>query len=263
MRKVSGLLLFNFLIIIGCRFPQSDNETNCHRQVPFSAEIFTQNNLISTESDISGSPTPSQDPPWELKLQDLGLVDIQTYVPDAIVWIRYADSSNFTGKPIYRGLKKCYLQNLAAEKLKKANELLKSEFPQLRFLIWDCARPLSAQKRLWNEAPLTKAEKWKYLSNPDQGSVHNFGLAIDLTLADSSGRMLDMGTDFDYFGEAAQPIREVESVMQGIISESALKNRKLLRKIMRRAGFSYIPHEWWHFNALPREEAIRRYSLLP
>lgn len=199
----------------------------------------------------------------ECYLQSYGLLDAQVRIPLLQVHIRYADSSNFTGKPLYVGLKKCYLHPLALKKLEKAASLLAREHPHLRLMVWDCARPMHIQKRLWEKASVPKTEKWKYLSNPNRGSLHNYGLAVDLTLADSLGHPLDMGTDFDHFGVEAHPIMEEVLHQRGKLSDSVLANRRRLRRLMQAAGFSTIPHEWWHFNAVSRATAETYFTLVP
>lgn len=202
-------------------------------------------------------------PETDRYLQSFGLLDARKHIPGLLVQIRYADSSNFTGKPLYLGLKRCYLHPLALKKLQKAAALLARQYPNLRILVWDCARPMHVQRLLWDAAPLPKSEKWKYLSNPNRGSLHNYGLAIDLTLADSLGVPLNMGTDYDHFGWEAHPVMEKRLRQSGILTDSVLANRRLLRSIMQAAGFNPIPHEWWHFNAVSRTTAENHFTLLP
>ncbi|MCS6980661.1 MAG: M15 family metallopeptidase [Flavobacteriales bacterium] len=196
-------------------------------------------------------------------MQSFGLVDVQQEGLDVFVDLRYADSNNFAGRPLYVGLSRCYLHPLAASRLKKAVQMLAREYPGLRLLIWDCARPLSVQHSLWQGLKVPRLEKGKYVSNPRWGSVHNFGLAVDLTLADSLGRALDMGTDFDHFGPEAQPVMEENLRAQGLLSDSILKNRRILRRVMVASGFHPIPHEWWHFNAVSRQTALEKFKIIP
>lgn len=196
-------------------------------------------------------------------MQSMGLVDIQQEGLKIFVRLRYADSSNFAGRPLYVGLSRCYLHPIAARRLKKAVLLLAQEYPGLRLLIWDCARPLSVQHSLWQGLNVPRFEKGKYVSNPMRGSVHNFGLAVDVTLADSLGRPLDMGTDFDHFGPEAQPVMEEKLRAQGLLSDTVLKNRRILRRVMVASGFHTIPHEWWHFNAVSRQTASEKFEIIP
>ena len=101
-----------------------------------------------------------------------------------------------------------------------------------------------------------------YVANPDKGSLHNFGFAIDLSLIDSSGNPLDMGTAFDFFGPLAEPRKENDFLKQGKLSSEQVRNRQILRSIMQEAGFVQLPIEWWHFDALPRQEVQDHYRIV-
>jgi D-alanyl-D-alanine dipeptidase len=130
-------------------------------------------------------------------------------------------------------------------------------------LIYDAARPLAKQWELWNS--LTKyapRERQKYVADPREHSIHNYGSAIDLTVADGFGKPLDMGTPYDFFGELAYPSKEKELVASGRLSQKAYQNRLILREAMVGAGFMPIEFEWWHFNAFSRKEAKRRYQVV-
>jgi D-alanyl-D-alanine dipeptidase len=71
-----------------------------------------------------------------------------------------------------------------------------------------------------------------------------------------------MGTDYDYFGIEAHTNNEEKLLKDGLINAEQLKNRRLLRKVMTKAGFSTIEYEWWHFNSVSREYAIKNYTLV-
>ena len=90
-----------------------------------------------------------------------------------------------------------WLHKLAAQKLNKALVLLNKEHPGWSFIIWDALRPPAAQQALYDV--LRGTPLWYYVSNPKRGSVHSFGLALDIGLADEFGSPIDMGTDFDNF----------------------------------------------------------------
>jgi D-alanyl-D-alanine dipeptidase len=122
---------------------------------------------------------------------------------------------------------------------------------------------LSIQKILWNTlSQYSVKEREKYVSNPAKGSIHNYGSAVDLTIADESGQAIDMGTSFDYFGKKAYPKAEKEMEEKGILSKEVIQNRLLLRKVMQKAGFLPIEYEWWHFNAFSRAEAKKRFQVV-
>jgi len=146
--------------------------------------------------------------------------------------IKYATSDNFTGKPVYRAAK-CYLHPEAAETLKKAVSLA---LPLgLKFLIFDAYRPSEAQWKLWEHTPDPG-----FLADPAKGSPHSRGVAIDLTLTDSVGKPLDMGTAFDAFTPLSHHGRTD-------IPLEAQKNRLLLMGIMTTAGWDFYRNEWWHY----------------
>lgn len=250
---ISVVLLFG----LGCSARSS--EKNRNSLILSGLQNIARNSAGSLKENFSSLSVSVS----ERNLQSQGLRDAQSQIPELFVHIRYADTSNFTGKPLYVGLNKCYLHPLALKKLEKAADLLARAYPHLRLLVWDCARPMHIQKLLWERAPVPKSEKWKYLSNPNRGSLHNYGLAVDVTLADAGGRPLDMGTDYDHFGAEAQPVMEDILLQSGKLSDTVLANRRLLRRIMQAAGFSAIPHEWWHFNAVSRTTAETHYTLLP
>lgn len=192
-----------------------------------------------------------------------GLVDIQKLDPSIRVELKYSTTDNFVGKDVYGDLTRAYLQPMAAQKLAKASKELQNRHPELRLLVYDATRPRSAQWDLWNTLKhLPVNERGKYVSNPRNGSVHNYGCAVDLTLATKDGKPLDMGTKFDYFGELAYPEKEDQLLKQGKLTAKQVENRRLLRSVMKKAGFSSLKAEWWHFNALSRAEAKNRYSII-
>ena len=161
--------------------------------------------------------------------------------------IRYASENNFMKKNVYKDFNRAYLHKIAADKLAKANSMILNKNKNKRIVLFDCLRPRSAQRVLWKFVENTPMEI--YVANPDRGSVHNFGMAIDLTLADSNGNHLDMGTEFDSFTELAQPVQEKFMLKNNLLTQEQYENRSLLRSVMEEAGFYSIKHEWWHFDA--------------
>ena len=115
---------------------------------------------------------------------------------------------------------------------------------------------------MWDSLKMPFEEKVKYVSNPKNHSLHNYGCAIDLTLLDSFGRVLDMGTEFDHFGIEANTDKDSINMANGKLTKAQIRNRWLLRKCMYKAGFSGIKSEWWHFNSCSREVAKKRYKLI-
>jgi zinc D-Ala-D-Ala dipeptidase len=86
-----------------------------------------------------------------------------------------------------------------------------------------------------------------------RGSIHSFGMAVDVTLVDASGRELDMGTKFDDLTERSHPALEEGFLAHGDLAKAHVENRKLLREIMREAGWHGINTEWWHFDGGDRQ----------
>ena len=170
---------------------------------------------------------------------------IAEVLPQVVIDLKYASSDNFTGAALYDKSVTAMLSAPALDQLIQAHSILKSIDHNLEFVIWDAARPHSVQVALFEIVKGTYQEK--YIAHPEQGSLHNYGCAIDLGLI-RNGALLDMGTDYDYFGELAEPSKEIDFLHEGKLTQDALQNRLLLRYVMTAAGFQPIPHEWWHFN---------------
>ncbi|WP_266368221.1 M15 family metallopeptidase [Tellurirhabdus rosea] len=212
-------------------------------------------------------PARSQDVLEQAMLRQ-GLVDIQKLDPSILVDLKYSTRDNFVGKDVYGDLTRAYLQPMAARKLAQASRFLQQAKPNYRLLVYDAARPRTAQWNLWKALPnYSEKERQKYVADPRIGSIHNYGCAVDLTLALVNGRdgkpmALDMGTPFDYFGHLAYPEKEEQLLKAGKLTRQQVENRRLLRSVMRRAGFSPIETEWWHFNAISRAKAKQTYKIV-
>lgn len=192
-----------------------------------------------------------------------GLVDVQSLSSRVFVKLDYSDTANFIHQDIYGNLEKCYLHKETAAKLLVADSILQAEFPSYRFLIYDGARPHYVQQIMYDLYRKMPVAQGLYLSHPDDNSLHNYGAAIDLTICNSTGKPIDMGTDFDHFGHESHIRNEWGLKKSGKITEEAYDNRKLLRRIMIQAKFSPISTEWWHFNSCKRGYAIKNYTLIP
>ena len=190
-----------------------------------------------------------------------GYVDVATLSPDIMVSLMYARDDNFTGKVLYDGLDKAWLHPDAAKAVADAQRRLSALRPGYRLLIKDAARPMSVQRRMFN--PGKGTSKANYVANPAKGGgLHNYGVAVDITIADADGKELDMGTQVDHLGVEANIDREAELVRRGVMTENARQNRLLLRRVMKEAGFSTIRTEWWHFNLVSKARAREKYRLL-
>jgi D-alanyl-D-alanine dipeptidase len=199
---------------------------------------------------------------WDTKMKAMGLVDVCFWEPLIQSYLVYKTKDNFMGKPLYNSkLTKAWLHPRAAKMLILAQDLLKKEHPDLSLLIYDAARPMEVQREMGEWAKKTNNKY--YVADPAKGGgLHNYGMSVDVTLVDENGEWLPMGTPFDFFGPEAHTDREDDLLKKRRISPSEYKNRKLLRRIMEKAGFKPIASEWWHFNACSREEAREKYPLI-
>jgi zinc D-Ala-D-Ala dipeptidase len=215
----------------------------------------------STGAAGAGAGDGGDAPSDEIRLP--GLVDVGAAEPDVRIELKYATADNFLGRDVYAGLRRCFLVPEAAAKIAAAAALLRERAPETALLLYDCARPRRVQKAMWALVEGTPREP--YVANPyaPPGSVHNRGCAVDLTLADrTTGRAIEMGTPFDFFGERAEPTRELAFFAQGEISPQALANRLLLREVMVRSGFRPLANEWWHFDCEDAAVASGRYPII-
>lgn len=196
----------------------------------------------------------------EKSMVEQGMVDVSAMDTTFVIDLRYATTNNFTKTILYDSLSIPYLHPLAAQKLVKAHALLKKMRPQYRFLIFDVARPLAVQKKMYQVVQDTPYAA--YVANPSRTGLHNYGMAVDLTICDADGDELDMGTEFDFFGSAAGINKEDELIAVGRLTQKQVDNRRLLRRVMVEAGFQTIRGEWWHFNAVSRNVARREYKVI-
>jgi len=175
------------------------------------------------------------------------LVEITKEKFDVIFDLRYASANNVCGIKLYE-FPFAYLHQDAADKLSKAIEIAKTL--SLKLKIFDTYRPLEVQKFMFEKFEAQNGKEG-FVSNPNGGvTPHCRGVAIDLTLTDTLGKELDMGTDFDEFSELAFHNSTK-------ISFDARRNRLILLGIMTLAGFDFYSQEWWHYQLFnPREYQI-------
>ncbi|MCW3102012.1 MAG: peptidase vanX D-ala-D-ala dipeptidase [Bacteroidetes bacterium] len=214
------------------------------------AEVSTGNKIVPDTAAI------------EQQLIAAGLVEIASADSSISVDLKYSSCDNFLFADMYGDLEKCYLQPDVALKLKKAQELLKEKYPYYSLIVFDGVRPRSIQARMWDTIAVPAYERSKYVSNPQNGSLHNFGAAVDLSIIDENGILLDMGTPYDFFGELAYPREEQRMIREGRLTHKQLFNREILREAMQAAGFTGITTEWWHFNSCSRNEAVLKYKIV-
>lgn len=148
--------------------------------------------------------------------------------------VRYATADNFMGEAIYPCARCLLRPEVAAAIVAVHRELQDAGYGGL--LLFDCYRPSSLQRRLWEKSPDPRA-----VAPPSRGSMHARGLAVDLSIVDREGHEVDMGTPYDHFGPRAY------HGARGL-APAAVERRERLRVAMERAGFRPLRSEWWHFS---------------
>ena len=171
--------------------------------------------------------------------------------------LRYAGTNNFVGRDLYGQLDCAWLHRQAAAAVEAVVTHLQRQPDVCRLLLLDALRPHRAQETLWQCLVGTPLQQ--YLADPAKGSIHSFGMAVDVTLVDSAGMELDMGTGFDDMSDLSHPKYELKHLAQGLLSQSHVRNRQILREAMFSAGFVGISTEWWHFDFGDRAVVRRDY----
>jgi zinc D-Ala-D-Ala dipeptidase len=197
----------------------------------------------------------------EKKFLKAGLIDVSTV--DRSIQVDLVNSDrykNFFKENFYGGLNKAYLRKEIAVMLSKAQSALKNEQPGYSLQVLDAARPRSVSRAMYEKMKGTRFEK--YVANPTKGSMHNYGIAVDITIIDESGHKLDMGPSPFYSSHAAIYWNYFLKKMGFGISSEQQQNRDLLKRIMLRAGFHPLTHEWWHFNGMEKADARSMYSII-
>lgn len=182
-------------------------------------------------------------------LWSIGLVKITDSLPEIIVDLKYASSDNFLGFPFYGELKNAFVQYECFQKLRDSYNILQKQKPGFTFIVYDAVRSIQSQQLMWDSIKVEPAKKHWYVANPARGSIHNYGMALDISIVDNDGNVLDMGTPFDYFGELAYPAKTDYFYSIGKLSKEQYENRKLLMSVMQQANFYVSTTEWWHYNA--------------
>jgi len=223
MRVITTLLLL--VLIVSCK--EQTHKAESAKTTTLVQDTIKTDTIMSVEK-----PKPIQ-----LKslvgLHDTTFVRLADYSHDFVYDLRYATTNNFLKAKVY-DCAECYTRVRTAKALLEANK----DFMQqgLRIKFYDCYRPNDVQHKMWAIVPNPQ-----YVANPIKGSIHNKGGAVDITLVDSEGKELDMGTDFDFFGKRAYHDNTD-------LPDSILENRRLLKDTMKKYGFWSIRTEWWHYN---------------
>ena len=198
----------------------------------------------------------------EKELERIGLQNVAEEIPGIEVYMVYSTPYNFMGRVLYEDLDEAYLVPEAVEKLRKANELLRKKRLDLHLVVYDAARPRSIQQQMWKVVENTELQDFVANPNKSGGGPHNYGIAVDVTLVDCTGHPIPMGSVYDYFGDRSRVDLEAQLIENGEINHRELLNRQLLREIMTEAGWLVEPSEWWHFNAMPLNEACEKLTVI-
>jgi zinc D-Ala-D-Ala dipeptidase len=175
-------------------------------------------------------------PPQEKNKREAKLVELVKLDKTIKLDIRYATENNFVGKAVYTEAR-AFLQKPAAEAVLRVHKKLKKK--GLGIVIFDGYRPWAVTKLFWEVTP---EDKRKFVANPKNGSKHNRGCAIDLSIYDlKTGENIEMPSGFDEFTERASPDYKGGT-------ETETKNRELLRSLMEAEDFTVNANEWWHFD---------------
>lgn len=163
------------------------------------------------------------------------MLELRSLIPGMLYDLRYATKDNFMNRRMYpQKTTTTFLRKDAAEALQKVQQELATKGYGLK--IFDAYRPWSVTAKFWE-----LVHDNRYVANPSNGSWHNRGIAVDLTIINlETGKELDMGTGFDNFTDTAH------STFTKLPAD-ILDNRKLFKTTMEKFGFKQLDTEWWHF----------------
>lgn len=184
-------------------------------------------------------------------------VYVREMIPDVVLDMRYSGSKNFIGSPVEGYLKPvAILSKPAAAALYKVQQDLKNKGFCIK--IFDAYRPQKAVDQFiaWARDVEDTVMKQEYYPKVDKKNLFNYGYistrsghsrgsTIDLTLTDANtGEELDMGSNYDFFGE-------ISHHNTSAITPEQKQNRELLKRVMSKYGFHAYPQEWWHYSLRP------------
>lgn len=190
-----------------------------------------------------------------------GLVELSTIDNSIKVDLVNSDpKKNFFRENYYDGLNKAYLREEVARKLIEAQSILKQKNPHYSLLILDAARPRSISKAMYEKMKGTRFEK--YVADPSSGSMHNYGIAVDVTIVGQSGKEINMG--ISPFNKTPLQLywQYAKMKLGASLSEQQKNNRQLLTEVMLGAGFHPLSFEWWHFEGMEKEKARQQYKII-
>ena len=169
--------------------------------------------------------------------------------------LRYVGSNNFAGRSLYGRLDCAWLRREAAAGLEAAADWLQAQRPGWRLLVLDALRPQRVQETIWVDVAGTPAQE--YFANPQRGSIHSYGMAVDVTLLLPGGQEADMGSGFDEMTLASHPSLHARHLASGVLTSAHVAARECLLAAMQHGGYAGIPNEWWHFDHGDRDQVRR------
>ncbi len=227
--SLAGLFVF---LAFSCADPPPATSPKTAFVKPDSIPLAKADSLPETVEEVNLFPIDYDTTKWTELVRLDGSIQID---------LKYATLENFVQEQMY-DCNRCFLRPEVAQAVVKIHRQLQSEGYGLKML--DCFRPHPIQWKLWEKIPDPR-----FVTNPEKGSMHNRGAAVDLTLTNEQGEELDMGTPFDYFGrEAYHTYTE--------LSDTILQRRKLLKQHMENQGFRAIRTEWWHYSFREKPYAL-------
>ena len=186
--------------------------------------------------EVRAAALAASPPPEAGDFRDPNLIDLTSLDATIKLDIRYASTDNFTGAVFYKQ-PRAFMQRPAAEAVVRANSRLKKQ--GLGLLVHDAYRPWHVTKMFWDATP---DDLKTFVANPANGSRHNRGCAVDITLYDlDSGEPIQMVAGYDEFSPRSFPMYPGGTSRQRWY-------RELLRRTMEAEGFTIYEFEWWHFD---------------
>ena len=227
MRIFSFLMFFLVLQCAGNKqtAPSVENTPPTEEAIPPSPAVFDP-----VAYTVQVPPLPAAMPP---DYDTAAWTEIIRLDSTILLDLRYATDNNFVQEKMY-DCPRCFLRPEVAKAVAAAHHALQKKGFGLK--MYDCYRPRPVQWKLWKKVPDPK-----YVADPRKGSMHNRGMAVDLTIVDGEGNELDMGTGYDYFGEEAYHDYYDHP-------SSVLENRKMLLETMKSHGLFHTRTEWWHYS---------------
>lgn len=214
---IKSIALFTFLFVCFAVLPRCKNEST--NRNPYGLQLVTS--IDEYHQQVQHN-------------QKLQMLDIEQSIPGVLLDIRYATPNNFTSQVVYTSAK-AFARKPVVEALAQVQDSL-ADFG-LGLKVYDAYRPYAATLKFYEVYPDTN-----FVANPRNGSRHNRGCAIDISLINlASGAEIPMPTDYDTFNDLAHP-------EYAQLSDTVLSNRQLLFDLMAHFGFKHYPTEWWHFD---------------